>query len=101
MKFKSITILVLLFALGFSVVHEYTFAFYDKEHCSVTEYVHELSAPTAHGDICNFHFEYHQSFLLSQKTPLPYIEYLSLVQSSYNESYTFHIGTNLFKPPIA
>ncbi len=101
MKFKSITTLVLLFALGFSVVHEYAFAFYDKEHCSVTEYVHELSAPTSHGDICDIHFEYHQSFLLSKKTSVPVIEYLSLVQRTNNESYSFQIHTNLFKPPIA
>ncbi len=101
MKFKSITTLVLLFALGFSVVHEYAFSLHDKDHCSVTEYVHELSAPTSHGDICDIHFEYHQSFLLSKKTPVPVIEYLASVQRTHNESYSFQIHTSLFKPPIA
>lgn len=101
MKYQSITTLVLLFALSFSVVHEYAFALYDNEHCTITEYVHELSAPTSHGDICDIHFEYHQSFLLSKNTPVPLFEYLALVQKTGNESYSVYIPTSLFKPPIA
>ena len=68
MKLKSITALVLLLALSFSVVHEYSVVFYDKDHHDAAEYVLELSKPSAHGDICDIHFEYHQSFLLSQNT---------------------------------
>jgi len=101
MKRQSITTLALLFALHFSVVHEYVFAFYDNTHCSVTEYVHELSAPTSHHDLCDIHFEYHQSFLLSQKTTVPEIEYLASTQKTGHESYSFQIHANLFKPPIA
>lgn len=64
MNLKSIVILVLLFMMGFSIVHEYAFAFYDEDHCSAAEYVSELDAPGSHGDICDIHFEYHQAFLL-------------------------------------
>jgi len=101
MKLKNITALILLVALSFSIVHEYSVVFYDKDHHNVAEYVLELSGPSSHGDICDIHFEYHQSFLLSQNTKIPDIEYISVVNTTDKESYSFKTNLDFFKPPIA
>ena len=59
--------LALLFSFAFSTVHEYAFAFYDESHCDVAEFVSEMNAPSEHNDICDTHFEYHHTYILSSK----------------------------------
>lgn len=100
MKVKSLITLALLFVLGFSIVHEYVFALHD-EHVSAKEYVLELQAPQDHGDICDIHFEYHQSFLLFASTTLPILEKYTLKIKVDKESYNFKIQQNFLKPPIS
>ncbi len=100
MKVKSLITLALLFVLGFSIVHEYVFAFHD-EHVSAKEYLLELDVPQDHGDICDIHFEYHQSFLLFANTALPTIQSVILETKVDKESYNFKIQQNFLKPPIA
>jgi len=100
MKIKSFITLTLLFVLGFSIIHEYAFTFYDNEHCTVTEYVAELEAPSNHGDICDIHFEYHQAFVLSSNTILPKLQDKTLKIKIDKESYNFQTHLNFLKPPI-
>ncbi|MDA3945351.1 MAG: hypothetical protein PF439_01545 [Helicobacteraceae bacterium] len=101
MKIKSIITLALLFAIGFSSVHAYVFAFYDEEHLSAVEYVSQLQAPSSHGDICDVHFEYHQAFLLPQNSAIPDAKQLSFAETSQDESYCFQTHLDFFKPPIS
>jgi len=92
---------MLLFALSFSIVHEYAFAFYDTDHCSTTEYVAELDAPQDHGDICDIHFAYHQACLHYQDTQLPLYTLSSSQELFEHQNYNFQTQLEFFKPPIA
>ena len=101
MKTKSLITLSLLFALGFSMVHEYVFAAYHGEHGDIVEYVNEFEAPSSHGDLCDTHFEYHQAFLLPQNTILPQNSNLSSNTPLNKETYQFQANLDFFKPPIS
>ena len=101
MKIKSFVSLSLLFALSFSIVHEFAFASFHDDHCdSVAEYVHEVQNPSDHGDICDTHFEYHQAYLMPQHTLLPMHHSHANNKKLHKESYNFHINLDFLKPPI-
>lgn len=102
MKTKRLISLALLLALSFGIIHEYAFAMLDNNHCSASEYINELDNPSSHNDICDIHFEYHQSiFLLSQNIILPKIEKNDFVTNFEDESYYFYNPLEFFKPPIS
>jgi len=98
MKQRSI-ILALLFVLGFSIFHEYTFALNDDNHCVAMEYVHEFSEGSSNGDECDVHFEYHQLFVLSPNVVIPNVEYTAFTNPLYKKPYNFQIKLNLLRPP--
>jgi len=101
MKIKSLVTFALLFVLSFSIVHEYAFAYVESDHSSVTEYVSELEGSSEHKNLCDIHFEYHQSFLLSENATLSKLEHNSCKIATDKESYNFQIYLNFLKPPIA
>ena len=112
MKIKSFITFSLLFAISFSIVHEYAFAFYDDEHCDTTEYVQEFQGPVAHDidshessahedDICDTHFEYHQAFLLLPDTALLQEHALRSNLIPVKETYQFQTNLKSIKPPIS
>ncbi len=101
MKKRSLITLVLLFVMSFSILHEFTFALVDEDHCNVQEYVTEIAGPVQKGDICDIHFEYHLAYILpSNSIPLGTYSKLSKPQR-YKESYTARISLDFIKPPIA
>ena len=100
MILKNLVTVTLLFVLGFSIVHEYAFAFLDDEHATAIEYVAELEAPSNHGDICDAHSEYHQSFVLTPRVTSQKIEQVSPSRTFTRESYNFTTYENFLKPPI-
>jgi len=101
MNTKQLTTFFILIALSFSLVHEFAFTLYDEKKCNVSEYISELNAPVECGDICDIHYEYHQSYIattyslelniLSQKREL------SLEHSHYK----FTTIQKIVIPPIA
>jgi len=107
MKIKSLITFSLLFALGFSMVHEFAFAFYDDEHCNTTEYVQEFQGPNlhessdSHDDICEIHFEYHQACLLFQNSVLLQNHNLRSNTLPIKETYQFLVNLDSIKPPIS
>jgi len=112
MTIKNFITLCLLFAISFSVVHEYAFAFYDNDHCTTSEYVQELQGPTTHSqdahalsaepeDICDIHFEYHQAFLLLPESSLFQDHDLRSNIVLTKETYPFQTNLKFIKPPIA
>ena len=101
MKIKSFVTLSLLFALSFSIVHEYVFAFYDTHHCNVGEFVSELDSSGDHGDICDIHFEYHHVFVLPQEHIFVQETQSFLKPVIYKESYKFLANLDFMKPPIS
>ncbi|WP_373036208.1 hypothetical protein [Sulfurimonas sp.] len=101
MRFKSLITLTLLFVISFSIVHEYVYAAFDTYHTSVHEYVSEFDTPTSHEDLCDIHFEYHQSFLLSQNLVLPDIDFRSTANKTDKETYNFKTHLELYKPPVS
>ena len=98
---RIIITLALLFSFAFSTVHEYAFAFYDENHCSVSEYVDELSAPSKHDDICDTHFEYHHAAMFpQQRVELPRL-HINESPQIHKENYFFLTAIDLFRPPRA
>jgi len=101
MKLKSLITFSILLALSFSITHEFAYAFLDEEKCTVTEYVHELDAPTGVDALCDTHHEYHQAYMF----PKEQFSTQNLDKASeliiQNESYQFSINSDLVIPPIA
>ncbi|MDA3907742.1 MAG: hypothetical protein PF437_01510 [Sulfurimonas sp.] len=101
MRLRSLTTLALLFVISFSIVHEYVYAAYDDEHCNAIEYISEFDSPQSHEDLCDIHFEYHQSILLSQNLVLPEVDFKPTTNKIYKETYNFKTHINLYKPPTS
>lgn len=107
MKPKNLLSLLLLLALGFSIVHEFVITHHEKshQHCDVTEYVLEFSKPVADmhdsGDLCESHHLFHVSFILTQ--PLPLAQPLPRSQKPLAEIslYPVHLPGFFLKPPIS
>ena len=93
--------LALLFTMSFSVVHEYVFAFYDQNPCSVSEYVDEIQVPSAHGDICDLHFGYHVPYILPALSLTEFNIPKDALFSNTNETYIAYTTSELYKPPTA
>lgn len=103
MKSKKIFSLLLLFALSFSVVHDYTFAILDNHSSSVEAYVAELNPNLGkHKDtLCDIHFEYHMPYTFASKShSLPAMEKADSF-FTYNETFFSLKYFNFLKPPIA
>lgn len=101
MKLKNIITFSILFALSFSIMHEFTFSMLDENQCTLSEYINEFDAPTGSDDICDIHYEYHQAFMFpSQNILLTTIEKQAKLQI-YKESYTQKITQDLIIPPSA
>ena len=98
---KTLISLVLLFSFAFSTVHEYAFAFYNNDHCEVSEYINELSSPSDHGDICDIHFEYHQAFILTPYVKLAKNASMNTKLNLFKENYNYKTSLKLTKPPIS
>jgi len=104
MNSKKIWSLLLLFAMSFSIVHDYAFAVLDDNHCSVEAYVAELSPSVSceKADmLCDIHFEYHTAYLFLEKSA-----YMPIIQKredffAYNEIFLSLDYFSFFKPPIA
>ena len=100
MKMKSLITLALLFTLGFSMVHEYAFASHEDEHYTSISYEEEINHLSNHEDTCEIHFEYHQSYLLSQNNTFSNLESSSLEINLDKEIYIAFTPLTFLKPPI-
>ena len=101
MKTKKAIISLLLLAFTVSMVHEYVFTTLDTDKCSVVEYVHEHDIPIQKGDICDIHYEYHHSFILSQEKLAFKLPHISFKPSFLPKRYISQILFDHFKPPKA
>lgn len=101
MKLRSLTTLALLFVISFSIIHEYVYAAYNDDHCSAIEYISEFDSPQSHEDLCDIHFEYHQSILLSKNLVLPDIDFKPTTNKIVKETYNFKTHLEFYKPPIS
>jgi len=100
MKLKNIITFSILIALSFSIVHEFAFAAFDENQCSVSEFISELDAPTGVDDICDIHYEYHQAFMYSNMDiSIPEIDKISELQIK-KETYNQKITQDLVIPPL-
>ncbi len=100
MIIKNSVIFILLFVLSFSIVHAYVFTFFEDGHSTVSEYVSGLERPPNHGDICDIHFEYHKSYLLSDTLKIVVIEEHKSLNFLQERMYSFQTNRELFRPPI-
>ena len=100
MRRKQFITFSLLFVIAFSIFHEYTFAFIDEDHCSATEYVHEMVEPVDKGDICDIHFEYHIAYILPTNNTFIQVYDITSKPIIDQESYNFVANLDFIKPPI-
>lgn len=103
MNSKKIWSLLLLFAISFSVVHDYTFAVLDNKHSSIEAYVAELSSPVMGEQadmLCDIHFEYHVPYIfLDNRIPF-HIVATKNGFFAYDKIFISLDYFNFFKPPI-
>ena len=101
MKKNRIVLFVLLFVMGFSVVHAYAFDLLDHDRCSVHEFVQEVDQPVAHGDMCDMHFVYHMAYVLPGSLviePAPHPGTPFVTDAFFH---SFDTKNTLYRPPIA
>ena len=84
-------------------MHAFAISFLDDDHCSVSEYVHEINQAGEHegdGDVCDIHHQFHVLFLLPGSTPITALNNRISTEPSDAESYTFYLQNNVLQPPI-
>ena len=104
MNLKKICSLLLLFAISFSIVHDYTFALLDDNHYSENTFISEVSSMASNATTdksCKIHIDYHSAYLFFEKSA-----YIPIIQRrndlfAYNEIFFSLDYFNFFKPPIA
>jgi len=99
MKFKNILTFSILLALSFSIIHEFAFAAFDENQCSVSEFINELDAPTGSDDICDTHHEYHHAIMITINEPNIDSIYIHDNITKYKKDYFFLNSVDLFRPP--
>lgn len=103
MNSKNIWSLLLLIAMSFSLVHDYTFVSLDNDKHSVQEYISELTTHSSNKDGFkhDIHSEYHNLYLCPTNTLL--FSNTEKVESTfqYNEIFLSWNYFNFYKPPIA
>ncbi len=83
------------------MMHGFIFVtFDDHHHESVVEYISEVEAPVSHDDICDFHFVFHQLFLLPENFVIYDNKAISLLPQKERNNYYFHSLLEFFRPPI-
>jgi hypothetical protein len=106
MKTKKLLSLLLLFALSFSIIHEFAIALYEDSHshCDVVHYIKEFSEPVCDTDdqnnLCVSHYLFHISFILSNPVKLITGKQVSSVPKSNSFFYPTLIPQTFLKPPI-
>jgi len=102
MKTKNRVTLVLLFIMSLYVTHGIFFAaHHDSHEHHVHEYVSELQVPSFDGDACDFHFVFHQVFLLPPSLTLYHDIQANIAPISKQKSYFFKPSLEFYKPPIS
>ena len=103
MKKKNLLSLLLLFTMGFQVVHAYAIDMLDTHECEVNEYVVEFSQPISDdisGDICNIHFSFHIAFLVPEPILFPLNIDSPESPQAFIKSYDYDAQKTFLIPPI-
>jgi hypothetical protein len=102
MKTKNRVTFILLFIMSLYVSHGIFFANHHDNHEHHTqEYMSEIETPASCGDVCDFHFVFHQLFLLPSNATLYHDKMASIIPTSIQHSYLFHPSLEFYKPPIS
>jgi len=101
MKLKNVSALLLIFAIAFSILHEFTFAFTDEESFATTEHALDFNHPVGCDVACDAHCEYHHSYVLPIVDKNFQVNLVSFFKIPKNNSYVFKTHLKIIKPPIA
>ena len=100
MSSKKIWSLLLLFALSFSILHDYTFSFVDTKHSIDTSCMIDIHLDKKTDTICEIHHGYHSMYLfLETASQLPISQKLQSFFVYTNKLFSLSIF-NFLKPPI-
>jgi hypothetical protein len=84
------------------VSHGIFFANHHDEHEHHSHaYISEIEQPASCGDICDFHFVFHQVFLVPHSMTLYHDKEARIVPVSRENNYFFHPYLEFYKPPIS
>jgi len=102
MKAKNKVIFLLLFIMSLYITHGLFFATHHEAHeHHVVEYMQEIQVPSSHDDVCDYHFVFHQVFLLPPAVTL-YEDIQANLQPKFQaKSYFFKPLLEFYKPPIS
>jgi hypothetical protein len=102
MKAKNRITFLLLFIMSLYVTHGLFFAdHYDEHEHHVTEYMQELQAPSSCDNVCDYHFVFHQLFILPHTAYLHNGIEINLSPTHKIKSYFYESIIKLYKPPIS
>jgi len=100
MILKKFVTLVLLLSVSFQILHAFAFVEIEKNVCTVEEYTQELSEPTNYGDVCDIHFEYHHSYILTDNINIIDLIILKRPIERTKEIFINSKISSPFRPPI-
>lgn len=84
------------------MVHALVISAVQDEHCSVNEYVHELSEPVDCGDICDIHHMFHVTFIIPDYSNFqPCYNKKTAPISHLNQNYQNRLTATPYRPPIS
>lgn len=107
MKSRKLLSLLLLLALGFSIVHEFAIVLHEEAHGhrDIAHYVKEFSEPVSDtgdkNDLCESHYLFHISFIISAPVNFVVSRQIQSTPKKIPALYPSSIPQKFLKPPIA
>lgn len=101
MNSRRLCSILLLIAMGYSLVHDYAFLLHDDQH-SAQEYVSQFEAPSQNmaSDLHDTHYEYHLAYILPAKRDALASIKREKSHFLHNEIFLSWNNFNFLKPPI-
>jgi len=100
MKRNNSLTFLLLFIMSLYVTHGLFFIEHHEHEHDAIEYISELQAPVEHGDICDFHFVFHQVFLIPTSLTLYHDTQANVTPTQTQKTYLYAPLLEFYKPPI-
>jgi len=97
---KRLWIILLLVSFSFSITHAFIFNHSHESHCDVHEYIEEITSLSSHGDTCDFHAEFHKTFVIPHILVIGYVD-TSYLAINYMQNILQQQQIPILKPPIS
>jgi len=102
MRIRQLVTIILLMSMSFSMLHAFAIDLLDDDHCSVSEFVHEIDQMSGHdlsGDVCDMHYAFHIPFVLPETTQVTLQHQCLQTQFGPAKTYSFQLLNRILQPP--